>query len=181
MKTYIAILRGINVGGKKKIRMADLQTQLSEAGLKNIRTYIQSGNVIFKHAASHAPVIAQEIETVILKHYGFQVPVLVLTVDELAVILSNNPFLNDKHADSNLLHVTFLSEQPQQNSADNVAKKDDQPNECSIGGRAVYLFCPNGYSKTTFTNTFFEKTLNVTATTRNWKTANTLLDIANDL
>jgi uncharacterized protein (DUF1697 family) len=178
MERYIAILRGINVGGKKKIRMAELKAHLSECALKNIATYNQSGNVIFDHEAAHSRDIAEQIEAIILKHYGFHVPTIVITARELSDILAKNPFVNDRQEEPRRLHVTFLSEPPQQEYIDNVAELINQPDEFVITDKAVYLFCPNGYGKTKFTNTFFEKALKVTATTRNWKTSNTLLEIA---
>ena len=86
--------------------------------------------------------------------------------------------MNERHEDPRWLHVTFLSEPPQQEYIDDVAEVFNPPDEFVITDKAVYLFCPNGYGTTKFTNSFFEKGLKVTATTRNWKTSNTLLEIA---
>lgn len=178
MNTYVAILRGVNVSGKNKLPMADLRAKLAQAGLQNIRTYIQSGNVIFEYGKSSPEELAKKIATVILKQFGFEVPVIVLTVEELSDIISNNPFLRDNSRDSKKLHVTFLAEKPQKENLDRTVELTFPPDEFIIRDRAVYVFCPNGYGRSKITNNFFEQKLKVTATTRNWKTVNKLKEIA---
>lgn len=176
METYIAILRGINVSGKNKIAMADLRAKLAEGGLHHIRTYIQSGNVIFEHEPTPIRDLTKNISTLILDQFGLQVPVIVLTIKELSDVISNNPF---RDRDFTKLHVTFLSEKPQMENLDKVADMSFPPDEFVIRDRAVYLFCPNGYARTKINNNFFEQKLQVTATTRNWKTVNKLKEMVN--
>jgi len=150
--------------------MADLRANLANAGLQNVRTYIQSGNVIFEHEAHHPKELAKQIHDVISEHNGFQVPVIVITAAQFSDVFSSNPFLNERNEDVSKLHVTFLSEKPRQKYLDKIAEVTHPPDECIIRDKVVYLYCPDGYGRTKFTNNFFEHHLNVTASTRNWKT-----------
>jgi uncharacterized protein (DUF1697 family) len=178
MAIYISILRGINVSGHKMIKMDALKNMYGELKFKDIQTYIQSGNVIFRHTASPVSGLEQKIKKKILDSFGFDVPVLVREVEEIRKVLKNNPFVNKRNEDVSKLHVTFLSEEP---SRENLAKAQavsSAPDEFVVQGRTVYLFCPNGYGNTKLNNTFFETKLKVTATTRNWKTTCELLNIA---
>jgi uncharacterized protein (DUF1697 family) len=179
MNTYIAILRGINVSGKNKIAMVDLRKVLEKAGLKQIQTYIQSGNVIFRTEPSHPRDLAIKIETEIQKHWGFQVPIIVLGHEELSHILADNPFQHI--GDPALLHITFLSEVPQAGYSVNIASVKYPPDAFEIKGRAIYLYCPAGYGKTKFNTAFFENKLKVSATTRNLNTSISLAEIAKKL
>ena len=181
METYIAILRGINVGGKNKIQMSDLKGKLGRSGLKNVQTYIQSGNIVFECPVSSPGGVAQEIEDEIRKQYGFQVPVIVLTVSDLADIVSNNPFVTARNEEESKLHVTFLSEKEKKEDLNRVMEISHPPDEIIPGEKAIYLFCPDGYARTKFTNQFFERKLHVTATTRNWKTSIRLLETAKSM
>lgn len=178
MESYIAILRGINVSGQKKIKMEDLRQLLAELNFHDIQTYIQSGNVIFEHKKSDPLELAGQIAHQISDKYSFEVPVIVKTAAELEHVLHNNPFLKDRQEDESKLHVTFLSEIPKQELLNKIKELDHKPDEFIISDKAIYLFCPNGYGRTKLTNNFFENKLKVTATTRNWKTVNKLVEIA---
>lgn len=178
MESYIAILRGINVSGQKKIKMEDLRQSLAELNFHDIQTYIQSGNVIFQQQKSNPLDLARQIAHQISAKYGFEVPVIVKTIADLEHILHNNPFLKDRREDESRLHVTFLSEKPGEELLNNIKELDYKPDEFMISDQAIYLFCLNGYGRTKLTNNFFENKLNVTATTRNWKTVNKLAEIA---
>lgn len=177
METYIAILRGINVSGKNKIRMADLKEKLAALDFQNIRTYIQSGNVVFEYQQSAQGELKQQIEDEIFRAYGIRVPVIVLTVPELSDIVSNNPFIPG-NAERDKLHVTFLSEKPEQEYLDKLGQHAGSADELIVRDKTIYLYCPNGYGRTKLTNTFFEQKLKITATTRNWKTSNKLIELA---
>ena len=178
MQTYMAILRGINVGGKNKIRMADLVRKLEVLELKNLQTYIQSGNLIFEHENVSESELARQIAEAIVKEFGYRVPVIVYTVETLNEIIFKNPFVSDVSKDEKFLHVSFLAETPTQSEVDQLNEYNDLPNEFRVGYLAIYLYCPNGYSKTKLNNQFFEKKLQVTATTRNWRTTLKLAEMA---
>ena len=161
--------------------MSELTVKLQSAKLKNLQTYIQSGNLIFKHQQLAAEILAGKIKGVIENEFGYQVPVIVLRAAELNEIIASNPFLQNSAKDESMLHVSYLSEMPEQTAINRLNAYADLPNEFAIGNKAVYLYCPHGYSKTKQTNNFLEKRLDVTATTRNWKTSTKLAEIANNL
>lgn len=164
------MLRGINVGGRTKVAMADLRAVLESLGFDGVATYIQSGNVVFGSTKAVKPAA---IEERIAAELGVEPTVLVRTADELAAVVAGNPFLVGK-VDLATLHVTFLAEKP----TATVEVPAGQPDELAVVGREVYLRCPNGYGRTKLNNTFLEKRLGVPATTRNWKTVTTLAEMA---
>lgn len=174
MKTYIALLRGINVSGQKKIKMADLRALLEKAGLENVRTYIQSGNVVFEHREGEAENLATKIQQAIRKKYGFEVPTLIITAEGLNYVLQNNPFLQQPDKDVSRMYVTFLAHLPQASQQEALESIDYAPEECRIDGKYVFLHSPNGYGRAKLNNNFLEQKLKVQATTRNWKTVNIL-------
>jgi uncharacterized protein (DUF1697 family) len=181
METYISILRGINVSGHKMIKMEALRKMYESLGFKNVKTYIQSGNVIFQATKATTAGLAKEIAKKIQKESGFEVPIIVKEVKELESVFENNPFVNKRREDLAKLHVTFLSEKPEASNIEKINAGNYAPDEFIIENDAVYLFCPNGYGNTKLNNTFFENKLKVTATTRNWKTVTELVNIANEI
>jgi uncharacterized protein (DUF1697 family) len=181
MNTYIAILRGINVGGKRMIKMDALKQLFASLGFSNIETYIQSGNVFFQYKKTSeeklAATIAKEIENI----FSFDVPTIVKNVDELKQIIATNPFTKDKKKLVENFHVTFLATTPTKENIDSIAELTFGDDDFAIIDKAVYLHCPNSYSNSKLTNGFFENKLKVIATTRNWKTCNELVNIAEKL
>jgi len=181
MSTVISILRGINVSGKNKVPMVELKAMYEGLKLKNITTYIQSGNVVFSATDNDTKVLTKKIEQGILKKFGFNVPVIARTIDELQSAIKKNPFLKDKGIELEKLHVTFLEDSPSADNLKKVMEYSYEPDKFTIIGKEVFLHCPNGYGNTKLTNTFFENKLKVRATTRNWRTTNELLKIALDI
>ena len=180
MKTYISILRGINVSGKNIIKMDALRNLYDKLGFQNITTYVQSGNVIFTTEKSISEKkLAQLINQEIKKEFDFDVPVIVLSVDQLKQIINENLFAKDNNKDEASLYVTFLSTIPEKPELQRVDDKKLNAEQVLIKDNAIYLYCPNGYGKTKLNNNFWESKLKVLATTRNWKTTNELLNIAN--
>ena len=179
MRTFVSILRGINVSGQKKILMVDLKTLFESINLKEVITYIQSGNVIFKSSESLSDLgFAIKIEKAVYKKYGFEVPVIIRTKDEIQKIISTNPFLKEKNIDPRKLHITFLSEIPSAENVESIESIKYSPDRFIISGREIYLHIPVSYGETKLSNNFFEKKLKVRATTRNWNTVNKLLELA---
>ncbi len=178
MPTYISILRGINVSGHRVIKMDVLRQLFAELGFKNIQTYIQSGNIIFQSEKLNPGEIKITIQNKIKEFNGFDVPVIILTLNELQHIINNNPFVHDRSKDAAHLHVTFLSDTPDNKRLKKFISELCNPDEMLLNSKAIYLYCPNGYSKSKFTNTYLENKLKVKATTRNWKTTLELLHIA---
>lgn len=165
MKTYIALLRGINVGGRKKILMADLKVLFESLGFTEVRTYIQSGNVIF--SASESDVHALAISEAIEKKYEFKVPVLVKTASEVEEILSNCPFSEEKMLKS---YFVLLFEAPSEETKKAINPEIFPSEEFIITDACVYLYVSAGMGKAKCTNNFFERKLNVNATARNYRT-----------
>ncbi len=176
MNTYIVMLRGINVSGQKKIKMADLKAHLEDIGFTNVQTYIQSGNVVFSHEKLPQKTIEKLIGEKILAEYGWDVPVMAKNPDEFEYLLMNNPFLKDK--DTERLYITFLSDEPNSERQEYLKSFDYSPEEYILDGKFIYFYAPNGYGKATMNNNFFENKLKVSATTRNWKTVNVLFELA---
>lgn len=181
MKTYVSILRGINVGGRK-VLMTDLKALYEGLKLKKVTTYIQSGNVLFTADEKQAEAaLSEKIRKAIEKQYGFEVPVIIRDIAELETVLRTNPFLAEKNIDAEKLHVTFLAEAPEKSRLVEMSAVDFPPDRFRITGRDVFLHCPVSYGETKLSNNFFEKKLKVSATTRNWKTVNTLTEMARAL
>ncbi len=165
--THIALLRGINVGGKNKLPMKQLAQVFSELGCDEIRTYIQSGNVVFK--AGDVGRFAPRLTKALHLRFGFQVPVVLRSADELDGIARRNPFLATG-ADPKSLHVAFLAEVPDPERPDELDPQRSPGDTFVVRGREVYLHCPNGFARTKLTNAYFDARLGTTSTIRNWKT-----------
>jgi uncharacterized protein (DUF1697 family) len=178
MKTYIALLRGINVSGQKRIMMNALRESLKNAGFENIITYVQSGNIVFSANDESPDAIEQIITKKIEADFGYEVPVIVLTTEDLKKITGNNALLNDPHKNADFMHITFLSAVPESYHTENIDSRKIPGEEIIFSNRAIYLYCPFGYGRTKLTNSFLEARLRVTATTRNWKTVKELLKLA---
>ena len=176
------MLRGINVGGGKKILMADLKKLYEQLGFKSVTTYIQSGNVIFKAGKNETEIaITKKIEAAITAQYNFDAPVIVRSTAEMEVVLQQNPFLKDNNVQAEKLHVTFLAAIPETTNQEKTLVYDYQPDEFIISGREVYLHIPYSYGETKLSNKFFESKLKTTATTRNWKTVCKLAELAKEI
>lgn len=174
MKTYISLLRRINVSGQKKVKMKDLIDSLEGLNYKNIRTYIQSGNIVFETEKTDHIILADRIKETILRDFGFQVAVIIRSAKKFVNVSMNNPFITERNEKLNKLYVTFLTVEPDQAAIKHIKTFQSEPDEFILSGKEIYLYCPKGYGKTRLSNNFFEKKLNVTATTRNWNTVITL-------
>ena len=181
MTTYISILRGINVGGNKKIKMDVLREMYTSLGYADVKTYIQSGNVIFRASETDVTIIQKEIKSGILLAFGFDIPVLILTVQDIRNALKNNPYIHDSSKDPAFIHLTFLSQDPEKFILENLSSNNYSPDEFIYSGKTIYLYCPTGYGNTKLTNNFFESKLKVSATTRNLRTCNELLYLSEEL
>jgi uncharacterized protein (DUF1697 family) len=177
MTTYVALLRGINVGGRTKVGMADLRQVFVDLGHADVKTYLQSGNVLFESPEQTPSRLPGDIERRIAQELDMSVTVLLRTGDDLAEVVANNPFLA-RETDFAKLHVTFLAEVPDRERAARIATPVGAPDEFSLAGREVFLLCPNGYGRTKLNNTYIERRLGVAATTRNWNTVTKLCELA---
>ena len=178
MTTYIALLRGINVSGQKKVPMAVLRELLSKSGFKKIGTYIQSGNVIFQSLEQNKSILEKMIQSNIQEHFGFLVPTLVKAPEEIRAILDEFPFSEEKREGS---YFTLLYEIPSEKLVNSISKEVCHNEEFIIKRDCVYFYPVKGYGKTKCDNNFFERKLNITATTRNYKTMLKLLSLSSEI
>lgn len=171
MSTYIILLRGINVSGKNKLPMAELRELLNDLEFKNVQTYIQSGNIILS-SNKDKNEISELIKNGIKTQFGYDVPVIIRTIEEWKTVIKNNPFPIDN---PKILGFVFLDQTPKTTTLDVKGMKDDK---YEISNDMVYIHCPSGFGKTKLTNNLFEQKLKITATTRNFKTVMKLLELA---
>lgn len=171
MGKYISILRGINVGTGRKVPMTDLKKLCESLGLQNVQTYIQSGNVVFELSRPEAILMLEmRLQQAFSETFGFDIPVIVSTDEELAESIAQNPFLKEENLDIERLHLTFLKELPKPELLEKIKGYQYLPDRYEIIGRNVFIFCAGGYGTSKLVNSFFESKLKVPATTRNWKT-----------
>lgn len=180
MKTYIALLRGINVSGHNKVKMADLKQLFINLNFDNITTYIQSGNVIFSSSENEISKIEENIKDAIKKKFDYDVKVLVITKQDIEKIFASNPFLENQDPDITKMCVTFLSDLP---TSENMLKLEkhtsNYTDEYKINEKHIFLHCPSGFAKTKLTNNLIERKLKLDATSRNWKTITKLVELSN--
>jgi len=178
MEGRVAILRGINVGGKRKILMTDLKSMFEDLGFSGVNTYIQSGNVIFSNDDERNNTqLSETFEKAINKKFGLEVPVIVRSSSELEELAGKNPFYQDG-IDINHLHLTFLNEEPTSENKKKTELLNYEPDKFIIEGKDVYIYYDGKYHQSKLTNNFFENKLKVSATTRNWKTVLKLLELS---
>jgi uncharacterized protein (DUF1697 family) len=174
--TYVALLRGINVGGNRMLPMKDLKVMFEQNGCVDVQTYIQSGNVVFRSAVSDAERLATQVTAAVAKRLGFEPRVLVLTRSELARAVANNPF---SEADGNptSVHLFFLAEPATSADLKSMEALKAKSERFALKGKVLYLHTPDGFG-TSRLATRAERLLGVEATARNWRTVTTLLDMA---
>ncbi|MGM7700535.1 DUF1697 domain-containing protein [Pseudalkalibacillus sp. Hm43] len=180
MAVYIALLRGINVGGHKKVKMDNLREIFTSMGFENVKTYIQSGNVIFEAEYQDARELTGRIEVELEGALGFAVPVIVKTAEEWQAVMEKCPFDVDALREDEKLHVSFLAEEPSREGIQKLKETESDIDEFKLQGTTAYVLCRQGYKKTVFSNTFLEKKLKVAATTRNWNSIMKIAEIGKD-
>ncbi|MDQ1474419.1 MAG: hypothetical protein QOJ99_5899 [Bryobacterales bacterium] len=167
--TNLALLRGINLGGKNKIPMKDLAGFFTQAGCSRVLTYIQSGNVIFRADARTLKRLPDRITEQILERFGYRIPVVLRTSEELADAIANNPFLTPD-AQENRLFMMFLADLPDKNSLAALDPDRSPTDEFFVRGREIYMYLRTGAAGTKLTNAWFDKKLGTVSTARNWRT-----------
>jgi len=179
MQTIISLLRGVNMTGHNSLKMKDLLQLYNNLGFKNAETYIQSGNVVFKYPGIiNEQEISARIHGEIRSSFGYDIAVIIRTVDELNNIMTANPFLSEVNFDPSKMAVIFLTSEVTTIQKEKVAAIDYPPDKFYIKGREIYIFCPNGFGKTKLYTNFFENRMGVTGTARNWKSITAILQIA---
>lgn len=177
MKTHLALLRGINVSGHNMIKMEALKLMLENIGFKNVRTYIQSGNVFVDTDEENSAAVGFKIKQEIFRAFGHEVPVIVIGKPDLEACLKNNPFLSGKEADLKKLYVAFVSIELNENSIHDLKMSQVKPDDAFIDKNRIFIKYDVGAGKTRFDQKYIEKKLGVIATMRNWNTVNALLSL----
>lgn len=181
MPVYVAMLRGINVGGHKRVKMDQLRKSFEALGFEQVKTYIQSGNVVFKAGKFSSAQLCKRIEEGLVKDLGFPVPIITRTRDEFGRVIQGNPLLKEREVDPERLHVTFLGDAPAASALKQLAAMTDAPDRSCCLGKEVYLYLPNGFSQSSLFRRPWERALAVLTTTRNWRTVNALYQMCLDV
>ena len=176
MHTFIALLRGINVGGNTILPMRDLVGVLEGLGLKNVKTYIQSGNVVFQSAHTNAIELSRKISAAIEKAHGLAPQVLLLGIKELQDAMASNPFPEGEH-EPKTLHLFFLDSVPQNPDLEILESIKTKSEQFKLINQVFYLYAPDGIGRSKFAAKV-EKALGVAVTARNWRTVNEVMSIA---
>jgi len=170
--THVALLRGINVGGRNRLPMSELRDLFTEAGCRDVQTYIQSGNVLFQAEPGIVSSLSDTVTKRIAERFSFRVPVVLRAVEEMEGIVRHNPWQGVAEDE---LHVLFLAEEPAAGRVDRLDPDRSPPDAFIVQGREIYLRLPNGMGRTKLTNDYFDAKLATTSTARNWRTVMKLL------
>ena len=173
----VALLRGINVGGKNRLPMKDLAAMFVDLGCDDVRTYIQSGNVLFRMSPTLGEDISSLISSSILSRFGYRVPVATRSAQDLQEIEQANPFL-EAGAETDKLHIAFLADLPDSAHVESLDPNRSPSDEFAVLGREIYLHCPHGLARSKLANNYFDSRLSTTSTMRNWRTVLKLLELA---
>ncbi|MGB7842599.1 MAG: DUF1697 domain-containing protein [Salinimicrobium sp.] len=176
MRKFVAILRGLNVGGERKLPMDELKELFLKLGYSKVRTIMQSGNVIFEAEAKEEE-ISKAVENAIFETYNFKVPVICRSAEDLQKSVTENPFFEDAAAELERLHLTFLKELPESKKLEKLKEYNFYPDEFLVREKNIFIYCSGKYSDSELSNTFFEEKLKVPATTRKWETVLKLAEL----
>jgi uncharacterized protein (DUF1697 family) len=179
MARQIALLRGINVGGHRKVPMAQLRELMVRLGHRDVRTHVQSGNVVFTGPDQPQAEVAQQLEGELKATFGFEVSVVIRSRDELADVIRANP-LRSVATDPARHLVLFLDAPVEPERLAGIDPADFAPEAFRVGGREIFLWAPEGVRDSRLVKALSEKRLGVTATARNWRTVEKLLVLADE-
>ncbi len=179
MQTYIALFRAINVLGKNILPMKDLKSILDKLGAEEVKTYIQSGNVVMNHKENDVSLLSNKISASIKKNHGFEPRVILLKKKDIERAVSNNPF-PQAEVDPKTLHAFFLETKPTQPSIEKMDEIKTNTEQYKLIDKVFYLYLPDGFGKSKLADRA-EKLLGVSATARNWRTVNKILEMINEV
>ncbi len=176
MTNYVVLLRGINVGGNRRIKMADLKAALAGSGITDPTTLLQSGNVVLESNADSS-ALTDIVETTIATGFGFHSDAIVRTSDEFEAVYSGHPFTPDQLDEPRMSHVMFFKTPPRSKSFDELRAGYDGPEEMTLKGRELFIYYPDGSGRSNLTGKSLEKALGVPGTARNWNTVLKILEL----
>jgi uncharacterized protein (DUF1697 family) len=177
----VAMLRSVNLPNHQKINMQALKTVCTALGLRDVQTYIQSGNLVFRDEDGDPVALAQRMEKAMEASFGFRPVVIVRTASELRKVIAKNPFAGRKEVAPNKLLVVFMESAPSKQARDKLLAIPCSPEELHIHGREVYIYYPEGMARPKIPLVRMEKALQCSSTGRNWNTVNKLLGMAEAL
>jgi uncharacterized protein (DUF1697 family) len=175
---FLALLRGLNVGGKNKLQMKDLAEIFVQAGCTGVQTFIQSGNVTFCTPNTLLKALPSLITQRIEARFGYKIPVVIRTAKEVGEAIRNNPFPKEDSEEQSL-HVFFLADAPSLQSVNALDPNRSPGDSFIVRGREIYALFPNGPARSKLTNSYFDAKLATTSTARNWRTIHKLFDLLN--
>lgn len=178
MQRWVGLLRGINVGGKRKVPMAELREAAESVGLSNVSTYIQSGNLIFESGRS-ATEISADLRSVIRARFEIDVPVVLRTSDAFGAIGRSHPFESDE-TDQRFLMVGFLDREPTQQTVAILDAANLAPDRHVVSGSEIFIDYPEGSARSKLTADLIDRKLEVICTMRNWRTVQKLAELCGD-
>jgi uncharacterized protein (DUF1697 family) len=173
----VALLRGINVGGRARIPMADLRAVATDLDLAAPRTHLQSGNLVFTTSPDDLSGVGERLESAIVEAFGVDVRVLIRTHDDLAAAVARNPFSVAAASDPKGVHLLFLDRAPTPEAISGLDPDRSPPDEFQVSGREIFLRYPNGSGRSKLTLDWFERRLGAVGTARNWRTVAALLEL----
>jgi uncharacterized protein (DUF1697 family) len=181
MPVIISMLRGVNLAGHNQIKMETLRALYEKLGMQQSRTYVQSGNVVFKTSERDLKKLRKRLEDGIERSFGFRSEVILRTTAELREAVANNPFATRRGIEPGKLLVTFLADEPDIEARKKVLAMKSDPEELRIAGRELYIYFPNGMGRSKLSWTAVAKALGTVGTGRNWNSVTKLLAMAEAL
>jgi uncharacterized protein (DUF1697 family) len=181
MPIYIALLRGINIGPHKRMKMEKLVASCAACGWANAKTYIQSGNVVLKAPKISSDALAKKLEAQILADFGFSSDVIVRSREELQKIVTGNPLLKLRSINPEKLHIVFLPAMPEAEAVKKLESLTLAPDLVRVAGREIYFYFPNGVSGSSVWKHPLDKVIKIPGTMRNWNTVNKLCEMAEEM
>ena len=181
MPVLISMLRGVNLGPHKRIKMDDLRAVYKALKFDDPRTYVQSGNVIFRSKEKHSAALAKKIQDAIERKFGFRADVILRSTEELRKAIAGIPFAASRNLEPGKILVTFLAGEPGPEAQATLASLKSHPEELHLKGRELYIYFPNGAGKTKLPWSSVEKLLKTTGTARNWNSVTKMLAIAEEM
>lgn len=182
MPVFIALLRGINIGPHKRMKMEKLRAGCEGIGFEGVKTYIQSGNVVFKAPKLSPAGLSKKIGECIVKDFGFSCEVILRSREEMKAVIEGNPIVkSEEEIDPAKLHVVFLADKPPPPETKKLEELILAPDRVRTSGREIYFYFPNGVSGSSLWKHPLDKVITVPGTMRNWNTVNNLYQMARDL
>jgi uncharacterized protein (DUF1697 family) len=178
MPIYIAMLRGINIGPHKRMKMEKLRASCETLGFQKVKTLIQSGNIVFQAAKTSPAALSKKVEERIVKDFGFSADAITRTRDEMEQVVKRNPLLRERGADAAKLHVVFLAQPPTPDALKKLESLTLAPDKVRVAGNEIYFYFPNGVSGSSLWKHSLDHILGQTGTMSNWNTVTALYEMA---